>query len=63
MNSNIQRAPSPEDIDEYSTDVYVSEQLDRLEGLVRERGGDEDMLVALGVLREDNEFRTCPVLE
>ena len=63
MDSNIQRSPSPEDVDAYFTSVFVSEQLDRLEGLVREHGADEDLLVALGILREDNEFLTCPVLE
>lgn len=63
MNSTIQRSPSPENVDEYFTAVYVSEQLDRLEGLVRQHGADEDMLVALEILREDNQFLTCPVLE
>lgn len=56
MSDDIQSFPTPQDIDEYFTAIYVEDQLDSLERLVREHGSDEDMLEVISILRADNEW-------
>lgn len=56
MSQSIEDFPTPEEIDEYFTAIYVEDQLDCLECLVREHGSDEDMLEVISILRVDNAF-------
>lgn len=56
MSQTTEDFPTLEEIDEYFTAVYVEDQLDCLERLVREHGSDGDMLEAISILRADNEW-------
>lgn len=54
--SNIDRqTPTLVDIEQHITGKWVEEQLGRLELLVREHGGDDEMLGVIEFLRDEND--------
>lgn len=54
MTNADRRAPTLEDIEVHETARWLDEQLDRIEALVREHGGDNDMLEAISYVRDEN---------
>lgn len=63
MSNADRRAPTLEDIEEHETTRWLDEQLDRIETLVREHGGDDEMLEAIDYLREENQRWTVSTVE
>lgn len=63
MSSADRRAPTLEDIEEHETARWLSEQLDRIETLVRAHGADNEMLEAIGYLRDENGGWAMPQVE
>lgn len=63
MNKTKRDAPSLDEIEEYETAQWLGEQLDRIERLVREHGNDDEMLEAIGLLREESSRWVAPDIE
>jgi len=55
MNDTGRQAIALDDIEEHETACWLGEQFDRSEHLVREHGGDDEMLEAIRYLRDENE--------
>lgn len=51
------------DIEQHMTGKWVEEQLGRLELLVREHGGDDEMLAVIEFLRDENDWWAVPQVE
>lgn len=56
MSYTDRQTPSLDDIEQHMTGKWVSEQLDRLELLVRENGSDDEMLDVIAFLRDENDW-------
>lgn len=63
MNETKRDAPSLDEIEEYETAQWLGEQLDRIERLVRKHSDDDEMLEAIGVLREESRRWVAPDIE
>jgi len=63
MSYTDRQAPSLDDIEQHMTGKWVSEQLDRLELLVRENGSDDEMLDVIAFLRDENDRWSIPQVE
>lgn len=61
--TNAERTPTLDGIEEHMTAKWVSEQLDRLELLVRENGGDDEMLDVIAFCRDENDWWAVPQVE
>lgn len=62
--SNIDRqTPTLVDIEQHMTGKWVEDQLGRLELLVREHGGDDEMLAVIEFLRDENDWWAVPQVE
>lgn len=55
MSYTDRQAPNLDDIEQHMTGKWVSEQLDRLERLVRENGADDELLDVIAFLRDEND--------
>lgn len=55
MTDSDRKIPNLEAIEGHETGQWLKEQLDRIEQLVRDNGGDDEMLEAISFLREEND--------
>lgn len=55
MSNTDRQTPTLVDIEQHMTGKWVEEQLGRLELLVREHGGDDEMLDVIEFLRDEND--------
>lgn len=56
MSNADRQTPTLVDIEQHMTSKWVEEQLARLELLVREHGGDDEMLGVIEFLRDENDW-------
>lgn len=63
MSNKDQQTPTLVDIEQHMTGKWVEEQLGRLERLVREHGGDDEMLGVIEFLRDENDWWAVPQVE
>ena len=63
MNNAKRNALGLDEIEEYETAQWLGEQLDRIERLVREHGGNDEMLEAISLLREESVRWVAPDVE
>jgi hypothetical protein len=54
-HNQTKQSPSPEDIEEAETTLWLGQQLDRIRGYLSEHGADDDMLIAVDYLLEEND--------
>jgi len=59
MSNMDRQTPTLVDIEQHMTGKWVEEQLGRLELLVREHGGDDEMLAVIEFLRDENTTNTA----
>lgn len=63
MSNTDRQTPTLVDIEQHMTGKWVEEQLGRLELLVREHGGDDEMLGVIEFLRDENDWWAVPQVE
>jgi hypothetical protein len=63
MSNTDRQTPTLVDIEQHMTGKWVEEQLARLELLVREQGGDDEMLDVIEFLRDENDWWAVTQME